>query len=142
MVLSWKLLLLWCFWNYKNWWFFLLKKKEIGDSLILNIKKKLELLIQVINSNNHITLVGYDSIFSSSTTYCVCFGFARTNTKILIFKLLLRFISLCNLVDIWSRFYTTNSNDFQKNWQIWMKSFSSQAKRKWFFHERESYSLL
>lgn len=101
----------------------------------------MELLIQVINSNNHIALVGYDSI-SSTTTYCVCFGFAITNTKILIFKLLFMFNSLSNLMDVSSRSYTTNSNDFQKNWQIWMKSFSSQAKRKWFFHERESYSLL
>lgn len=99
-------------------------------------------MIQVINSNNHITLVGYDSISSSSTMYCVCFGFVRTNTKILIFKLLVMFNSLCNPVDVWSRSYTTNSNDFQKNWQIWMKSFSPQAKRKWLFHERERDSLL
>ncbi len=75
----------------------------------------MELLIQVRNSNNHITLVGYDSISSSFTTYCVCFGFARTNTKILKFKLLFMFNSLCNLVDVWSRSYITNSNDFQKN---------------------------
>jgi hypothetical protein len=88
----------------------------MGESLILNNFKKLELLIQVINSNNHVALVGYDSISSSTTIYCVCFGFARTNMKILIFKLLVLFNSLCNLVDVWSRSYTTSSNDFQKNW--------------------------